>query len=632
MFSQNPLGTMGVPFTLNLDEIRMMPADSLSPPAPAGVEVRAFARHADVAWDSVSSTDVERVLVYRVTASGDSLVGLALPEDRCFADWLGTEGASATYRVSAMDWSFNESPRVGPWVVTTRPMSDLEMLTMTQEATFRYFWDHAHPVSGLARERYGSGETCAIGGTGFGIMAVLVGIERGFITYEQGLERVLAIARFLSNHGYRVHGAFPHWMNGSTGNYIPFGGPDDDSGDLVETAYLMEGLLAARQYFDGPGAQETELRSLATALWEGVDWAWFRPDPPGDVLYWSGSPTWGFAYSIYVQGWNEAMITYVLAVASPTHPVPASLYHSGWARYGAMVNGGTFYGYPLWVGQDYGGALFFAHYSFLGIDPRGRRDDYANYFLHNRNHALVHRAYAIDNPGGHTGYGANVWGLTASDDPWGYSAHAPYSNDNGTVTPTAALASMPYAPQECMAAMRAMYETYGEGLWGAFGFRDAFHPGQDWYADSYIAIDQGPIVVMIENHRTGLLWDCFMGNPEIPAALDAIGFVPDTVATGVEDGAPRAAGVRLEPARPNPFRGATTLAYDLSSAADVELAVFDLQGRCVAVLERGLRPAGRHSVGWDGRSARGEVVPPGVYLCRLRSGGEEKTGRLLRLQ
>jgi hypothetical protein len=292
--------------------------------------------------------------------------------------------------------------------------------------------------------------------------------------------------------------------------------------DLVETSYLAQGLLAVRQYFDGVDADETQIRTLATQLWEAIEWDAFRPVGQ-DVLRWHRSPTTGLS-SANVQGWNECMITYLLAVASPTHPVPTSLYHVGWAGNGGMVNGASYYGHPLYVGPAYGGPMFFAHYSFLGFDPRYKHDAYANYYVHNRNHALVQVAYCTANPGGRVGYGASSWGLTASDDPYGYSAHAAFSNDNGTLTPTAALASMPYVPAQSLAAARHFYQTYGANLWSFEGFKDAFHPGLNWTASDAIAIDQGPIVVMIENHRSGLLWKLFMSCPEVQSGLRKLGF------------------------------------------------------------------------------------------------------------
>jgi hypothetical protein len=412
---------------------------------------------------------------------------------------------------------------------------------------------------------------------------------------------------------------------------VGFLGPSDDSVDLVETAYLAQGLLTVRQYFDGAGADEAQIRALATSLWEAIEWDAFRPAGT-DVLRWHRSPTTGFS-TANVLGWNECMITYLLAVASPTHAVPPVVYHAGWARGGAMVLNQSYYGYPLSVGDAYGGPMFFAHYSFVGFDPRLKRDAYANYYAHNRNHALVQVAYSAANPYGRTGYSEVAWGLTASDDPYGYSAHAAYSNDNGTLTPTAALASMPYVPQQSLAAARHFYDAYGATLWAFNGFKDAFHPGLGWTASDHLAIDQGPIVLMIENTRSGLLWRHFMANPEIQPMLTALGFVPDTGAVVDVPPGPAASprALRLT-ASPNPWAGALCFALDLPAAEDADLEVFDLSGRRVAHLRPGGLAAGRHTLPWDGRGPDGVPLAPGLYLARLQAGGQAAVARLVRVR
>jgi hypothetical protein len=441
---------------------------------------------------------------------------------------------------------------------------------------------------------------------------------------------VRGILDFYVSRVVHYHGAFSHWVNGATGASIPFDTPTDFSGDIVETSFLIEGALAARRYFDGGDTTETAVRALATQLWEGVEWDAYRPPAPADVIDWKWSPTDGFGDSFPVQGWNECMIVYVLAKASPTHPVPAACYRRGYSRDGAMVNGKVFWGYPLWVGADYGGPLFFAHYSFLGFDPRAKRDAWCNYFTQNHNHTIINRQYCVVNPGHYAGYSDSTWGLTASDNPWGYGAQAPYSGDNGTLTPTAPLSSMPYAPAQGLAALKGMYRRFGQRLWGPFGPWDAYNPGQDWYSGSYIAIDEGPIAAMIENARSALLWNCFMGNPEIAPTLDSLGFVPDGPAAVPAPGAPRAV-LRLA-VSPNPARGAATLEYELPATGPVTLAVFDLQGRRVATLADSLQPAGVHRATWAGTDAGGRAAAAGIYLVRLQAGGARATLKLLRLR
>jgi hypothetical protein len=400
-------------------------------------------------------------------------------------------------------------------------ISDSALLDLVERQSFRYFWDFAHPVSGMARERNTSGDVCATGGTGFGVMSILVGVHRRFISREEGLERILKITRFLLDKCTRYHGAFAHWINGATGATVPFSA-DDDGADLVETAYLMQGLLCARQFFQGAAPAEDSLRTQVDSLWNGVDWNWFRRDS-GQALYWHWSPDKGWAMNVTVSGWNEALITYVLA-ASAAHPIPRSVYDAGWARGGLMKNGKQFYGVRLPLGPDYGGPLFFSQYSFLGLDPRHLSDAYAGYWTQNTAQARINYAYCLDNPQKYSGYSASCWGLTASDDNLsGYAVHSPTSDD-GVIAPTAAIASMPYTPQESMAALRFFYYKLGDRIWGAYGFTDAFNMTDLWFADSYLAIDQGPEIIMIENYRSGLLWKLLMSCPEITRGLKLLGF------------------------------------------------------------------------------------------------------------
>jgi hypothetical protein len=396
-------------------------------------------------------------------------------------------------------------------------ISDDDLLTLVQQQTFKYFWDFAHPVSGMARERNSSGDIVTTGGTGFGLMSIVVGIERGFITRTEGVQRIEKIVDFLTNAD-RFHGAWPHWMNGSTGGVIPFS-PNDNGGDLVETSFLIEGLLTVRQYLD-PSTESTLIAKINN-LWNTVEWDWYTKGE--DVLYWHWSPTFDWIMNHQIRGHNETLITYVLAASSTTYPITADVYHKGYARAGAIKNGNSFYGITLPLGENYGGPLFFTHYSFLGLDPRNLQDQYANYWEQNVNHALINRAYVIDNPKNFVGYSENNWGLTASDNQEGYSAHSP-TNDLGVITPTAALSSFPYTPSFSMDALKFFYYTVGDKLWGDYGFYDAYNPTEGWVANSYLAIDQGPIIIMIENHRSGLLWNLFMSAPEVQSGLNTLGF------------------------------------------------------------------------------------------------------------
>ena len=384
-------------------------------------------------------------------------------------------------------------------------IADEELLDLVQSQTFKFFWDYGHPVSGLARERLGSGDTVTSGGSGFGIMCIPVAVERGFISRAEAAERMRIIVDFLQNKAERFHGAYSHWLNGSTGKVIPFSA-NDNGGDLVETAFLIQGLLAAAHYFNAP--EEADIRSGIDAIWRDVEWDWYTRGQ--NVLYWHWSPDKDWTMNMPIRGWNEGLIVYVLAAASPTHPISAEVYHQGWTSGGSMQ-----------LTQN--GPLFFAHYSFLGLDPRHLSDAYGNYWEQNVAHARFNYDYCVRNPRSHVGYSASCWGLTASDFPGGYTASAP-SNDSGTIAPTAAVASYPYVPEESMEAIRYFYYKLGDQLWGQYGFHDAFCLDSAWFANSYIAIDQGPIVIMLENARSGLLWNCFMQDEDVLRGLDKLGF------------------------------------------------------------------------------------------------------------
>jgi hypothetical protein len=404
-------------------------------------------------------------------------------------------------------------------------LTDEQLLDLVQKQTFRYFWDFGHPVSGLSRERsnkaydYGD-EVVTTGGTGFGVMAIIVATDRKWVKREEAVTRLRKMVDFLlkANH---YHGVFPHWLDGATGKTIPFS-RRDDGGDLVETAYLMQGLLCVRQYFNGDTKEERDLRNRITWMWEETEWNWHTAGSKNQ-LYWHWSPNHGWAMNFELRGWNECLITYVLAASAPRYPISADIYHKCWAQSDHFKNGKTFYDLKLPLGFDYGGPLFFSQYSFLGIDPNGLKDNYADYWEQNLNHTLINYRHCVKNPNGFKGYAANCWGLTASDNHEGYNAHSP-DNDLGVITPTAALSAFPYTPKESMAALRHFYENLGGKIWSEYGFVDSFNESKNWYASSHLAIDQGPIIVMIENHRSKLLWKLFMTIPEIQVGMKRLGF------------------------------------------------------------------------------------------------------------
>jgi hypothetical protein len=420
-------------------------------------------------------------------------------------------------------------------VEESRPLSfttDDEFLDFIQKTHINYMWEGAEQISGLAPERIhmdgiypqDDADIITTGGSGFGIAGLIVGIERGFIPREEGVGRLHKISDYLANAD-RYHGVWSHWITGPTGKTKPFS-QKDNGGDLVESAFLMQGLLIAREYFKDGNENEKLLAEKIDRLWREMEWDWYLNGK--DVLYWHWSPDYNWEMNFPLEGYNECLITYILAASSPTHPIPSSAYHNGWARGGAIKSENEAYGYPLILkhngAEDYGGPLFWAHYSYIGLSPKGLRDKYADYWLLNRNQAMINYLYCVQNPNNYDGYGENCWGLTASYTVDGYTAHMPFINDKGVITPTAALSSFPYTPEESMRALKHFYYEIGDSIWGKYGFYDAFSLQHDWFPQHYLAIDQLTIAPMIENYRTGLLWNLFMKAPEIQEGIKKLGF------------------------------------------------------------------------------------------------------------
>ncbi len=609
----------GKEHTIYIDDVRMtsnQTSDTSKPSVPKSVNAVGYERHVELKWLPNSENNISGYNIYKKFGADYRLLAFVDSRQNNYIDFIGKSNTLVSYKISAIKKNLIESDKSNEITTSTLDMTDEQFLDMVQEYTFRYFWDYGHPISGLIRERLGSDDICTSGGTGFGVMALLVGIERQFITREEGAKRIKKITDFLLNTADKFHGAFPHWLNGETGKVIPFS-KYDNGGDLVETSFLIQGLLCAKQYFNKNESIENSLRTNITTIWQNVEWDWYRKSENSNFLYWHWSPNYNWKMNFKLQGPNETMITYLLAIASPTHSIPASLYYKGWASSSNYKNGKTFYGYRLDVGWDYGGPLFFAHYSFLGFDPRNKRDNYTDYFTNNRNHTLINRAYCIDNPKGFAGYNKDTWGLTASDDPWGYLAHEPAAGrDNGTITPTAALSSFPYTPNESMSALKNFYRNYGEKIWKYYGFTDAFNVQENWYAKSFLAIDQGPIIIMIENYRTNLLWNLFMRNPEISPMLDSIGF--KNQATGVEINKSELSGkLLLKQNYPNPFNPKTIIEYSVPQVQNaesllVQLKLYDILGRKIKTLVNKVQSPGNYKIIMDSSS-----LANGIYYYRI---------------
>ncbi len=607
----------------------MLAAGSLlaAQPGPAtGLSATAYDHHIELNWDQHPNPSVNSIQVYGAESGGDyEILGTVNNVTLRFVDFLGGFDRTSSYYLRAVGSGGQLGEPSDTVSATTFEMSDSLLLDMVQEYTLRYFYEFGHPTSGLARER-NTTSTVTSGGSGFGVMALIVGAERGFITYEQALARTTKMVDFLLTVP-RFQGAFSHWMNGATGRVIPFS-QRDDGGDLVETAFLIQGLLTARQYYAGDSPEEVALRENITQIWEEVNWNWYRKPSRENVLFWHWSPTNNFAINLQLRGFNEVHIAYLLGMATPTeaYRIPASLYHTGWAGASDYVNNFSYYGIPAIVGMGKGGPLFFAHYSYLGFDPRGIKDEYANYFIRNTNQTLINYEHCQDNPYNRVGYGPDNWGLTASDDPDGYLAHSPNSSreDNGTIAPTAALSSMPYTPELSLRALKHFYREKGDKLWGPYGFYDAFNEGRNWYADSYLAIDQGPIICMIENYRSGLLWDLFMRNDEISPALRAAGFTTDSTTVSVTELPPF---LKSQPnVFPNPAKDEVSLRLALERAGTISAELYDGVGRSLGQV----LPATRLSAGSHQLSLHLRPRPnAGYYLLKINGPGGSATLPLL---
>ncbi len=583
--------------------------------APQNFRSINYEKHFDLIWDENKEINLVGYRIFK--KSGEQFIYYkTVPKGQNFY-WEAFQSNHDTliFKILAFDSQGNQSELSDSVIATPNfNMSDDDFLEMVQRATFRYFYHFAHPNCGLARERNTSGDVVTIGGSGFGIMALIVGIERNFISREEGTNRMLKILNFLTNVAQRFHGAYPHWLNGWTGQVIPFS-QYDDGGDIVETSFLLQGLLTARQYFNRNDSLENEIRNKINFIWHTVEFSWYRRSPYSQYLYWHWSPNYGWVLNLKLLGWNETLICYLLGIASPTYPIPSSTYYQGWASSNDYFNPRITYGFKLYLGQNLGGPLFFTHYSFLGFDPRNKKDNFCNYYVHNKNQTLVNRAYCINNPKRFIGYDSLTWGITASDNPWGYAAHEPLVNDNGTIAPTAALSSMPYTPYESISTLKNFYRRYFNQLWGTYGFKDAFNLTQNWFANSYLAIDQGPIIIMIENYRTGLLWNLFMSNPEIQNAIDSIGFLPDST-TSVEnyDSITKIIDASIFN-YPNPFNNETVIQFNLSENDYVKISVYDILGREIETLAENYFRGGIHKINWKVKTE----LSASVYFIVVKS-------------
>ncbi len=490
--------------------------------------------HVELRWEDLNA---ERYCIWVRQEGATNFVERGVTLDTIYLDFVNDLGTNLNLEYKIAGYKAGDTIFTEPGRVQTKEHSEEELLDMVQYYTFRYFWEGAEPNSGMARERYHvdgfyphyDKHIITTGGTGFGIAAFPAAVDRGWITRSQLFSRTEKMVTFLEKAD-RFHGIWPHWLDGETGKVKPFS-KGDDGGDLVESAFLIQGMLILREYFKEGNPDEKDLAKRIDDLWRSMEWDWYTKDGEA-VLYWHWSPAVEWKMDFPLKGYNECLITYILAASSPTHAIDPAAYHQGWARNGAIKTNTNTYGFDLNLRhndtEQYGGPLFWSHYSFIGLNPKGLKDAYVDYWSHNTNHTLINRQWCIENPRGYKGYGENLWGLTSSYSIQGYAAHHP-ENDQGVITPTAALSSMPYTPEESMMVLVNMYRNYGNKVFGKFGFYDAFSIEENWFPQKYLAIDQGPILTMIENHRSGKPWELFMGAPEIKAGLEKLGFdYPDS--------------------------------------------------------------------------------------------------------
>jgi hypothetical protein len=454
------------------------------------------------------------------------------PTVHLFSDYLGEAAITRSYRVRSINPASGDT---GDWSevasASSTPFEREGFLTEVQEAGFRYFYNYAYPGSHLPREGIKAKDSwdptaMSAVSTGMYFFNIVVGIERGFITREQGAAHAKVLLDFLNGPTERFYGAFPHWIDGKTGKVRPFSSKDNGA-DMVETAIIAQGLIFAREYFDGYSVVENSIRQTSDSLWKAIEWDKFIQNPGTDeqVMIWHWTPEHGFS-DLPIVGFNEAEICYILGVGSPTFPIAPEVYWDGWvAKNPEYYNPRTVEGLngpiELKLTWDYGIPMFVMHYSYLGLDPRSVPLQDGNLFDEFTRLTLANHDYAKLNADKFKGYD-KYWGLTASLDPNGYRAHHPIHDDNGTISPTGALCSMPYLPKQVIDMMCELYLEKGDTLWGPFGFYDAFNPTLDWVADGYIGIDVGPIAPMIENYRSGKLWYTFMQAPEVHEAIEKI--------------------------------------------------------------------------------------------------------------
>jgi hypothetical protein len=498
--------------------------------APQNLVTRSGDQSVVLHWDENPEGSLVGYNGYRATSTnGPFALMVSVPlKSLSFEDLSVTNDQPYFYRVRAVN-SAGESSDSEVGVGTPHAFVDnQDFLEYVQHTAVDFFWYEANPTNGLVRDRSEPSSFCSIAAVGFGLTAIGIGIDHGWIPRAAGRDRVLATLLTFWNQpqgtnatgiiGYK--GWFYHFldMNKAT----RWGTVELSS---IDTALFLAGALYAKQYFDGGDTNEVQIRSLADALFNRVDWSWMANGASALDMGWK--PESGFLSGRWI-GYDEGMILYVMGMGAATNPLPAS----SWAAWTRGYSWQTNYGYAFVNFPP----LFGHQYSHCWIDFRHVADVYMNakgitYFENSRRATLAQRAYAIAHAGLHAVYGSNVWGFTACDGPTtapylGYAARGapPPTDDDGTIAPTAPGGSLPFAPEYCLPTLRYLYDHYRTNIWCGYGFRDAFNVQAKWWDPDVLGIDQGPIAIMAENYRNQSVWRRFMQNPEIQRGLNAAGF------------------------------------------------------------------------------------------------------------
>lgn len=508
---------------------------------------------------------------------------------------------------------------------SAQPTTDA-LLDTIQHGAFNFFWNEANPANGLIKDRSAQGAPCSIASVGFGLSSICIGVDHGWVSRVAARDRVLTALNTLwtspqgdGENGYAgTFGLFYHMLDMNTATRTW-----DSELSTIDTGLLLAGIIDARQYFNGTDSLETRVRNLADSIYYRMDWNLMRNYNPGILMAWQ--PTTGFAgYGQWV-GYCEASIMYLLALGSPTHPID----YDGWLKWTSGYDFGTQYGQTYVIFPP----LFGHQYSQCWIDFRNIADDYMRargltYFENSRRATLAQRAYSIANPGRHAGYGDSLWGITASDDPGGYNARGapPAQNDDGTIAPTAPVSSIAFAPEVVIPVIYKMWNTYQAQLWTPYGFRDAFNLDQNWWDSDVIGIDEGPMIIMIENYRTQKVWNRFMQNADVQRGLQKAGFTPVTAV-------PRATAMpgkfALHQNYPNPFNPSTEISYDLPMRSHVVVKIFNILGQQIALLANEIQVPGIHRYVFSGRDYD---LPSGVYIYSVIAGGDVGTKKMVLLK